>query len=96
MTAVAGLPNRLTHVGLSLHFAHQQALARMYSMVMVQAQAISYVEVYWLLAVGYLEEDPRIEDKQDADDQDKDNGVAICACLYIRLAGCLSFLWFYW
>jgi hypothetical protein len=52
--------------------------------------------VYWLLAVGYLEADPRIEDKQDADDQDKDNGVSICVCLYIRLAGCLSFLWFYW
>jgi len=49
--AVAALANRLTHVGLSLHFARQQALARMYSMVIVQAQAISYVEVYWLLAV---------------------------------------------
>jgi MFS transporter, DHA2 family, multidrug resistance protein len=50
--AVAALANRLTHVGLSLHFAHQQALARMYSIVIVQAQAISYVEVYWLLAVA--------------------------------------------
>jgi DHA2 family multidrug resistance protein len=49
--AVAALANRLTHVGLNLHFARQQALARMYSMVIVQAQAISYVEVYWLLAV---------------------------------------------
>jgi DHA2 family multidrug resistance protein len=49
--AVAALANRLTHVGLSLHFARQQALVRMYSMVIVQAQAISYVEVYWLLAV---------------------------------------------
>jgi hypothetical protein len=52
--------------------------------------------VYRLLAVGYLEADSRIEDKQDADDQDKDNGVSICICLYIRLAGCVSFLWFYW
>jgi MFS transporter, DHA2 family, multidrug resistance protein len=42
--------SRLTHVGLSLHSAQQQALARMYSMVMVQAQALSYVEIYWLLA----------------------------------------------
>jgi DHA2 family multidrug resistance protein len=49
--AVAALANRLTHVGLSLHFARQQALARMYSVVIVQAQALSYVEVYWLLAV---------------------------------------------
>ena len=41
----------LTHVGLSTYSAHQQALARMYSLVMVQAQTLSYVEVYWLLAV---------------------------------------------
>jgi len=49
-TAVAGLANRLTHVGLSMHSAQQQALARMYSFVMAQAQALSYVEIYWLLA----------------------------------------------
>lgn len=41
MTAVAGSANRLTHGGLSLHLARQQALDRMYSMVMVQAHAIS-------------------------------------------------------
>ncbi len=49
--AVAGLTNRLAHVGLSPYSAHQQALARMYSMVLTQAQTLSYVEVYWLLAV---------------------------------------------
>jgi len=49
--AAAGLADRLTHVGLGLHFAKQQALARMYRLLIVQAQAISYVEVYWLLAV---------------------------------------------
>jgi DHA2 family multidrug resistance protein len=49
--AVAGLTNRLTHVGLSAYSAHQQALARMYSVVVAQAQAMSYVDVYWLLAV---------------------------------------------
>ena len=49
--AVAGLANRLTHVGLSMHSANQQALARMYGMVMSQAQALSYVDVYWLLAM---------------------------------------------
>ncbi len=47
---VAGLTNRLTHVGLSPYSAHQQALARMYSLVVGQAQALSYVDVYWLLA----------------------------------------------
>ena len=49
--AVAGLTGRLTHVGLSMHSAQQQALARMYSLVMAQAQALSYVDIYWLLAV---------------------------------------------
>jgi DHA2 family multidrug resistance protein len=49
--AVATLTIRLTHVGLSVHSAHEQALARMYALVIAQAQALSYVEVYWLLAV---------------------------------------------
>ena len=49
--AVATLAIRLTHVGLSVHSAHEQALARMYALVEAQAQALSYVEVYWLLAV---------------------------------------------
>jgi DHA2 family multidrug resistance protein len=49
--AVAGLASRLTHVGLSMHSAQQQAVARMYNMVMAQAQALSYVDIYWLLAV---------------------------------------------
>ena len=48
--AVTALANRLTHVGLSGHFAQEQALARVYGMLVTQAQAISYVDVYWLLA----------------------------------------------
>jgi DHA2 family multidrug resistance protein len=48
--SVVGLANRLTHVGLSPYSAHQQALDRMYRMVIAQAQAMSYVDVYWLLA----------------------------------------------
>jgi hypothetical protein len=48
--SVAGLANRLTHVGLSPYSPHQQALDRMYRMVIAQAQAMSYVDVYWLLA----------------------------------------------
>jgi len=49
--AVSAFATRLTHVGLSPHYAHRQALARMYAMLLGQAQAISYVEVYWLLAI---------------------------------------------
>ena len=48
--AMAALTDRLTQAGLSLHSAKQQALARMYSLVSRQAQALSYVDVYWLLA----------------------------------------------
>lgn len=49
--AVSALANRLTQVGLSMHSAHQQALARMYDLVIAQAEALSYVDVYWLLTV---------------------------------------------
>jgi len=49
--AVAGLTSRLTHAGLSMHSAQQQAIARVYNLVITQAQALSYVEIYWLLAV---------------------------------------------
>jgi len=49
--AVVGLTNRLTQAGLSMHLAQQQATARMYNLVLTQAQALSYVEIYWLLAV---------------------------------------------
>jgi DHA2 family multidrug resistance protein len=49
--ATAALASRLTHLGISMHSAQQQALARMYGMVVAQAQALSYVDVYWLLAV---------------------------------------------
>jgi hypothetical protein len=51
-------------------------------------------EIY--AAIRYLEADPRTEDKQDANDQDKDNGVVICVSLYILLLGCLAFVRFYW
>jgi len=44
--AVTTLATRLTHVGLSAHYAQRQALARMYAMLLRQAQAISYFEVY--------------------------------------------------
>jgi MFS transporter, DHA2 family, multidrug resistance protein len=47
----AGLASRLRHVGLSPYLAQRQALARMYGMVIGQAQVLSYVDVYWLLCV---------------------------------------------
>jgi DHA2 family multidrug resistance protein len=49
--SVASLSGRLEHVGLSMHSGHEQALARMYGMVVTQAQALSYLDVYWFLAV---------------------------------------------
>jgi MFS transporter, DHA2 family, multidrug resistance protein len=52
--AVAGMADRLNHAGLSMHLAHQQALDRMYVMLGAQAQALSYVDVYWLFTVMCL------------------------------------------
>jgi MFS transporter, DHA2 family, multidrug resistance protein len=49
--AVAELATRLSHAGFDPHSAQQGSLARMYSMLNTQAQALSYVDVYWLLAV---------------------------------------------
>ena len=50
--ATTGLAARLAHAGLSGYSAQQQALARLYSAVIAQAQALSYVDVYWLLSVS--------------------------------------------
>ncbi len=50
--ATAALVMRLTTAGLSVHAAQQQALARMYALVQSQAAVLSYVEVYWLLAMA--------------------------------------------
>jgi DHA2 family multidrug resistance protein len=50
--ATAALTMRLTSAGLSVHAAQQQALARMYALVQSQAAVLSYVEVYWLLAMA--------------------------------------------
>lgn len=53
-TAVARLADRLTHAGLNMHLAHQQALDRMYVMLGAQAQALSYIDVYWQFTVMCL------------------------------------------
>jgi DHA2 family multidrug resistance protein len=50
--ATTALAMRLTTAGLSAHAAQQQALARMYALVQSQAAVLSYVEVYWLLAMA--------------------------------------------
>jgi DHA2 family multidrug resistance protein len=50
--ATTALAIRLTSAGLSVHAAQQQALARLYALVQSQAAVLSYVEVYWLLAMA--------------------------------------------
>ena len=45
------LATRLSHAGFDPNSAQQGALARMYSMLNIQALALSYIDVYWLLAV---------------------------------------------
>jgi MFS transporter, DHA2 family, multidrug resistance protein len=49
--AITALAIRLRPAGLSLHAAQEQALARMYALLQSQAAVLSYVEVYWLLAM---------------------------------------------
>jgi hypothetical protein len=51
-------------------------------------------EIY--AAIRYLEPSLTNADQLEADDQDKDNGVVICVCLYAALLICLAFSWFYW
>src|SRR6267154_1939160 len=50
--ATTALAMRLTTAGLSVDAARRQALARMYGLVQSQAAVLSYVEVYWLLAMA--------------------------------------------
>jgi hypothetical protein len=50
--ATAALAMRLTTAGLSVDAARRPALARMYALLPSQAAVLSYVEVYWLLAVA--------------------------------------------
>jgi DHA2 family multidrug resistance protein len=51
-SSMTGLAIRLTRSGLSVHTAQQQALGRLYALVQAQASVLSYIDVYWLLAVG--------------------------------------------
>lgn len=47
-------------------------------------------------AIRYLEPDPKMANGMSGDNQDKDNGVVICACLYAAILVCLAFVWFHW
>jgi DHA2 family multidrug resistance protein len=51
-SSITVLATRLTRSGLSAHAAQQQALGRLYAMVQSQAAVLSYVDMYWLLAMG--------------------------------------------
>jgi DHA2 family multidrug resistance protein len=51
-SAISGLTSRLARAGLSAHEAQRQALSRLYVMLQSQAAALSYVDAYWVLAVG--------------------------------------------
>jgi DHA2 family multidrug resistance protein len=50
--SITALAIRLTRSGLSAHAAQQQALGRLHAMVQAQAGVLSYVDMYWLLAMG--------------------------------------------
>src|ERR1700731_179894 len=50
--SVIALAMRLTRAGLSVYAAQQQAIGRMYALVQAEAAVLSYVDMYWLLAMG--------------------------------------------
>jgi hypothetical protein len=47
-------------------------------------------------AIRYLELDQRHANERKPDDDNQDNGVVICVCLYIALFVCFAFIWFFW
>ena len=50
-TAVGELTTRLSHAGFDLYSAQRAAFVKLYDTLNTQAQALSYVDVYWLLAM---------------------------------------------
>jgi len=50
--SITALAMRLTRAGVSAHTAQQEALGRLYAMVQSQAAVLSYIDMYWLLAIG--------------------------------------------
>ena len=51
---------------------------------------LTNTEIY--AAIRYLEPAEASAEEQNNDD----NGVVICVCLYIAMSACLVFLWLYW
>jgi len=49
---VNGLTQQLARAGMSLHDAQRQAYARIYQTVQAQAATLSYIDAFWVLAVG--------------------------------------------
>ena len=49
---IHALSAQLATAGLSVHVAQRRAIAIMYNTLQAQATALSYVEVYWVLAAG--------------------------------------------
>jgi len=52
--SITALAMRLTRAGASAHAAQQQALGRLYALVQSQAAVLSYVDIYWLLAMASM------------------------------------------
>jgi len=50
--SITAIAMRLKRAGLSTHAARQQALGRLYALVQAQAAVLSYLDIYWLLAMG--------------------------------------------
>jgi DHA2 family multidrug resistance protein len=48
--AFQALTSRLSSAGLSVHEAQHQAVGRLYVFVQLQAQTLSYMDAYWMLA----------------------------------------------
>jgi DHA2 family multidrug resistance protein len=49
--AIEAMTTQVSHAGFSAHDARRQTLGRLYGLLQRQASALSYVEVYWVLAV---------------------------------------------
>jgi DHA2 family multidrug resistance protein len=52
--AIQGTAQQLSRAGLSAFGAQQQAMARLYAELKVQAAALAYIDTYWVLAVAAL------------------------------------------
>jgi DHA2 family multidrug resistance protein len=52
--ALNGFTQQLSHAGLNMYAARHQALARIYNSILVQAAAIAYIDVFWVLGIAAL------------------------------------------